>query len=117
MQSALHQVLEKILQSEVSEILIDGRDNYRFDDIDHQKVRYIVRGDLTEKCISAASIIAKVIRDRRMCDFSVEYEGFSFDLHKGYGTRKHQEALMVYDITTLHRKSYAPIKRLISGNS
>lgn len=42
MQSALHQVLEKISQSEVSEILIDGRDNYRFDDIDNHKVRYIV---------------------------------------------------------------------------
>ncbi len=117
MQSALHQVLENISQSEVSEILIDGRDNYWFDDIDHHKVRYIVWGDLTEKCISAASIIAKVTRDRRMCDFSVEYKGFHFDLHKGYGTRKHQEALMVYDITPIHRKSYAPIKRLISDES
>ncbi len=117
MQSALHQVLKDITHSEISEILIDGRDNYIFDAIDNKKVRYIVRGDLTEKCISAASIIAKVTRDRKMCDFSVEYEGFSFDLHKGYGTRKHQEALMVYAITSLHRKTYAPIKRLISDDS
>ncbi len=101
----------------ISEILIDGRDNYLFENIDNDMVRYIVRGDLTQKCISAASIVAKVTRDRKMCDFSVEYRGFYFDLHKGYGTRKHEEALMVYAITPIHRKSYAPIKRLISGNS
>jgi ribonuclease HII len=67
--------------------------------------------------ISAASIIAKVTRDRMMCDFSVEYEGYSFHRHKGYGTSKHQNALLTYGITSLHRKSYAPIKRLISHDS
>ncbi len=117
MQEALYQVLEKVPIADISQILIDGRDNYIFEGIDATRVRYIVWGDLTEKSISAASIVAKVTRDRKMCDFSVEYWDFHFDLHKGYGTRKHQQALMIYAISPIHRKSYAPIKRLISDDS
>ncbi len=117
MQDALTHILEKISQSEIIEIQIDGRDNYRFDSIAREKVRYIVRGDLTEPVISAASILAKVTRDRMMCDFSLKYSGYDFHLHKGYGTSKHQNALLTYGITSLHRKSYAPIKRLISHDS
>lgn len=117
MQDALTQILEQIPLNRITEIQIDGRDNYRFDTIDAKKVRYIVRGDLTEPVISAASILAKVTRDRMMCDFSLKYDGYDFHLHKGYGTSKHQKALLTYGITSLHRKSYAPIKRLISCDS
>jgi ribonuclease HII len=96
------------------QILIDWRDNYTFDWIPREKVRFIVRGDITEPVISAASIVAKVKRDRIMCDFSREYPLYGFDQHKGYGTLRHRAALMNYGITPIHRKSYAPVKALIS---
>jgi ribonuclease HII len=117
MQEALDTLLLQIHDRNISHILIDGRDDYVFERFDNTKLRFIVRWDLTEKVISAASIVAKVTRDRKMCDFSVEYPNHNFQLHKGYGTRKHQDSLMNYGITSLHRKSYAPIKRLISGDS
>lgn len=98
----------------LQEIRIDGRDNYQFPWIPKEMVRYIVRWDLTEKVISAASIVAKVKRDRRMCDFSLEYPHYWFSLHKGYGTKKHYESLLYYGILPIHRKSYAPVKTLIS---
>lgn len=95
-------------------ILIDGRDNYLFEGIPREKVTYIIRGDVTEPAISAASIVAKVIRDRKMCDFSEYSPEYGFALHKGYGTKKHHDALLYYGIHTIHRKSYAPVKALIS---
>ena len=65
--------------------------------------------------VSAASVIAKVVRDQMMCDFARDFPGYGFDSHKGYGTRKHHEALVNYGITPIHRKSYAPVKALISS--
>jgi ribonuclease HII len=117
MQEVIHSLISEISIGDTYQIKIDGRDNYRFQGIDPRDVEYIVKGDLTEKVISAASIVAKVTRDREMCDFSLKYPRYGFDLHKGYGTRRHQEALIHYGITPLHRKSYAPIKRLISEDS
>jgi ribonuclease HII len=117
MEEVIHILIHSIPSWSKYIIQIDGRDNYKFRGIDSEKIYFIIHGDLTEKVISAASIVAKVTRDRKMCDFSVEYPEYNFNLHKGYGTRKHQEALLHYGITPLHRKSYAPIKRLISDNS
>ena len=117
MEGALRKILEQIPLDHIEQIQIDGKDNYTFSSIPSSKVSYIIRGDLTEPVISAASIVAKVSRDRRLCDFSVEYPLYGFSSHKGYGTKKHQDALLSYGITPLHRKSYAPVKRLISSNS
>jgi ribonuclease HII len=58
--------------------------------------------------------VAKVKRDKIMCDFSADYPQYGFSFHKGYGTKKHHEALLYYGIHQLHRKSYAPVKALIS---
>jgi ribonuclease HII len=91
-----------------------------FDDIPKQHSRqcsYVIEGDSLVPCISAASIIAKVSRDRLMCEFDKEYPGYSFWLHKGYGTKKHMDALLNNTITNIHRKSYAPVKKLISTSS
>ncbi len=96
------------------EIQIDGRDNYDFEWYPKERIKYIVRWDLTVPVISAASIIAKVTRDRKMCDFSAYCPEYQFSLHKGYGTKKHHDALLYYGIHSLHRKSYAPVKALIS---
>jgi ribonuclease HII len=117
MYSAIQQILPSIDIASVHEILIDGRDNYFFSEQIQDKVRFIVRGDLSEPVISAASIVAKVLRDRKLCDFSVEYPGYFFELHKGYGTRLHEASLLNYGISPIHRKTYAPVKRLISRDS
>ena len=76
-------------------------------------VTYMIAGDKNMPIISAASIIAKVHRDRLMCEYNEKFPLYGFDSHKGYGTKKHKEALINYGITSIHRKSYAPIKRLI----
>ena len=71
----------------------------------------IVKGDLSEPVISAASIIAKVTRDRQMKELDNQYPQYGFAQNKGYGTRKHLIALSVYGpIRGVHRHSFGPIK-------
>jgi ribonuclease HII len=71
----------------------------------------IVKGDVSEKVISAASIIAKVTRDWQMRKLDTQYPQYGFSHHKGYGTRKHLLALSKYGpITGVHRYSFSPIK-------
>ena len=91
-------------------LLIDGRDNYSFDIPDLPTPEYIVRGDSKIKQIMAASILAKVTRDRIMIDYENTFPGYGFERHKGYGTAIHQQALWELGICEIHRKSYQPIK-------
>jgi len=71
----------------------------------------IIKGDLIEPVISAASIIAKVTRDRQMKELDLEYPDYGFARHKGYGTKEHLTALSKYGpITGMHRHTFAPIK-------
>ena len=73
----------------------------------------IVKGDLVEPAISAASIIAKVTRDRQMRKLDSQYPEYGFAQHKGYGTKRHINALVKYGaIEGVHRQSFAPIKDL-----
>ena len=80
-------------------------------------ITYLIGGDALSPVISAASVVAKVTRDRMMCDFHEDFPEFGFFEHKGYGTRKHRESLLNYGITPLHRKSYEPMKSLILNSS
>ena len=94
---------------EVSKILVDGN---RSPDI--QNCHAIVKGDLIEPVISAASIIAKVTRDRQMIELDQVYPEYGFKRHKGYGTKEHLEALSNYGpIEGQHRFTFAPIRKLI----
>jgi ribonuclease HII len=68
----------------------------------------IVKGDQRSLSIAAASIIAKVARDRLMVDLGHTYPVYGFGQHKGYGTRLHQEAIALHGITPLHRHTWAP---------
>jgi ribonuclease HII len=70
----------------------------------------IIKGDLTVAEISAASIIAKVARDKEMVALDHLYPEYGFATHKGYPTKKHREALLKYGITPIHRRSFAPVK-------
>jgi ribonuclease HII len=72
----------------------------------------IIDGDAKSYAIAAASIIAKVTRDRLMVSLSKTFPEYYFEKHKGYGTKIHQEALKQNGILTIHRKSYAPIAKL-----
>jgi len=73
----------------------------------------IIKGDLSEAAISAASIIAKVYRDHEMQVLDQLYPGYEFSKHKGYSTKLHQQKLQQLGITTLHRKSFSPVKKLL----
>jgi ribonuclease HII len=63
--------------------------------------------------IAAASIIAKVERDRRMLEYAEQYPEYGFEQHKGYGTAKHLAALEKYGPCPIHRRSFAPVARLL----
>jgi ribonuclease HII len=71
----------------------------------------IINGDQTEPAISAASIIAKVTRDREMVNFDLQYPQYGFAKHKGYPTKLHVIALEKFGPCELHRRSYAPVAR------
>jgi ribonuclease HII len=73
----------------------------------------IIKGDLTEAEISAASILAKVHRDHEMLVLHQLYPGYEIAKHKGYGTKLHLEKLQQLGVTPHHRKSFAPIKKLL----
>jgi len=70
----------------------------------------IVKGDSLSYSIGAASIFAKVTRDRMMEEFDREFPGYGFASHKGYGTREHLDALAKLGPCPVHRHSFAPIK-------
>jgi ribonuclease HII len=97
------------LKTKADHILIDGRDNFVFE-IPHTS---IIKGDLKVRAISAASVIAKVTRDRLMIDYAKVYPEYAFEEHKGYGTERHQNALKNYGPCAIHRKSYTPIMNLL----
>ncbi len=90
-------------------LLIDGNDKFWFD-YPHTS---IIRGDQTEPCISAASIVAKVTRDRLMIEYAKEHPQYGFDSHKGYGAPMHIEAIQSHGPCVLHRRSY--ITRIWTG--
>lgn len=89
-------------------ILIDGNDCPP--DLPYQ-ARAIVKGDLTEPCISAASILAKTARDRLMHELDATHPGYGFAAHKGYGTAAHADALAKLGPSPVHRMSFAPVAR------
>ncbi|AUF83651.1 ribonuclease HII [Mesoplasma syrphidae] len=76
----------------------------------------LIKGDDLSQTIAAASIIAKVTRDRIMRKYAKIYLQYNFDKHKGYCTKKHCEELSKYGITEIHRKSYKPVKNIMLTN-
>jgi ribonuclease HII len=75
--------------------------------------RAVVKGDSRVAAISAASIIAKVARDREMVALDRVYPGYGLARHKGYPSRQHVEALQALGVTPIHRRSYAPVRRAL----
>ncbi|MBF7093766.1 ribonuclease HII [Streptococcus sp. HF-1907] len=73
----------------------------------------IIKGDATSLSIAAASIVAKVTRDRMMTDYDDKYPGYAFAKNAGYGTKDHLKGLDEQGITPIHRKTFEPIKSMI----
>jgi ribonuclease HII len=105
---AMRRAVER-LAPQPGKILVDGLHCPRVS----MPARAIVKGDSKEPAISAASILAKVARDREMHKLHAQYPHYRFDLHKGYGTAVHIAALAGHGVSPVHRRSYAPIKKLL----
>jgi ribonuclease HII len=74
----------------------------------------IIGGDDSVQHIAAASIMAKVVRDRLMRAYDHQYPQYQFAKHKGYGTKAHMDALQQYGVCPIHRKTFAPIAKLLT---
>lgn len=76
--------------------------------------RAIIHGDQLSLSIACASILAKVTRDRMMCELDVQVPGYAFAHHKGYGTAAHRAALLKLGASRVHRVSFAPVGKLVA---
>ena len=77
----------------------------------------IIKGDAKSITIAAASVIAKVTRDRMMLEVDEKYPMYGFKKHKGYPTKAHLEAIQEYGIVEGYRKTYGPVKKILEGNN
>ena len=110
MKRALMQIEEK--GKSIDFVLIDGN---RLPKDWKWPARAVVKGDALSLSISAASIVAKVTRDRLMTVLAEEYPGYGWEKNAGYGTAEHIIALKERGVTPYHRKSYAPIAKLLNN--
>lgn len=91
-------------------VLVDGNrepKNFGF------KTKTVIKGDAKSYSVSAASILAKVYRDRLMEEMAKQYPGYGFEKNAGYGTKVHIDGLKQFGVTPEHRRSYAPIKEFL----
>lgn len=91
--------------------LVDGRSVRGFP----VPQRAVVRGDALCGCIAAASVVAKVARDRLMDQLGEEFPGYGFDHHRGYATAEHLQRLAELGVCRAHRRSFAPVMRRLQG--
>jgi len=91
-------------------VLVDGN---RLPRLESYQMRAIVKGDLYEPCISAASILAKQYRDRQMLELDRLYPQYQFARHKGYPTELHRKLLKQHGASPVHRRSFRPVRELL----
>lgn len=109
---ATHKAMQKAvsdLKVRADFLLVDGNDRIAFDGIESE---YVVKGDARFECIAAASIVAKVTRDRYMVEMDSVYPHYGFAKNKGYGTKEHMLGIREYGITDIHRKTFITDKVL-----
>ena len=90
-------------------VLVDGNKIPKW----HFSSEAVVKGDSRHAAISAASILAKVTRDREMVAYDAQYPGYGLAGHKGYPTKAHLQALDTLGVTPIHRRSFGPVKAKI----
>lgn len=109
-QKAMLMALEALqinFKSTISYVIVDGSKTKPLQDYPHQRIK---SGDAYHYSIAAASVLAKVTRDRIMKELAKEYPQYGFENHVGYGTKLHLEALRRYGPCSIHRKSFAPVR-------
>lgn len=94
-------------------VLVDGRQCPQTS----MPCRALVKGDLLEPAISAASILAKVTRDQQMLALHVQFPDYGFDRHKGYPTAEHLTKIKHHGVTPYHRRSFRPVRNVIMQES
>ena len=103
----------KKLNKKPSLVLIDGN---KVPKIKSYNLKYVIKGDEKIPEISAASIIAKVARDRLITKMSKKFVNYAWDKNAGYGTKLHLIAIKKFGITKYHRKTFSPIHNILSPN-
>jgi len=111
MRIAVSRALIMLAPSFKTKIIMDGKVNYC--PKEYKNVECLAGADSLKPIVSAASIIAKVKRDRHMTEISRFYPNYQFEKHFGYGTTVHLEAINTYGVCMIHRKSFKPIKAFI----
>ena len=101
----------KKLKKKPQLVLIDGN---KLPEMSNYKLRSIIKGDQKISCISAASIIAKVARDKMVTKLGQKFKIYNWKKNNGYGTKHHLKAIKDYGITSHHRKTFSPIKKNVS---
>lgn len=116
---AARRAVKQVLSQKIifDEIIIDGTNNLLQDTPLSDRVTTLKKGDDLIKEISAASIIAKVARDRYMQDLAIHYPNYAFEKHVGYGTAAHKEAIEKFGLTPEHRTSFRPIRQYLERNN
>ena len=99
------------LSSQPMSILVDGN----FKPINEANVFSIVKGDTKSISIAAASIVAKVYRDKLMAKLSKVHPAYKFESNSGYGTKEHQNALLKFGVSPIHRRSFKPIHNILNN--
>ncbi|MBT9462634.1 ribonuclease HII [Hydrogenophaga sp.] len=99
------------LRLKPTKVLVDGNRLPALDVL----AEAIVSGDALVPCISAASILAKVTRDRLLCEMHLQHPEYGFDRHKGYGTAEHLRALQEHGALPMHRRTFAPVARVLAN--
>lgn len=114
---ATRRAVEQIQKTKVpfSEIIIDGTMNFLVDTKLEKYVSTLKKGDFLVKEISAASILAKVERDKYMAELDAVYPEYGFGKHVGYGTAAHQKAMEEFGLTPEHRRSFRPVREIAEG--
>lgn len=100
------------LHAKFSQIIIDGKVNFLNGTALSKYVSVLPKADALIKEVSAASIVAKVARDKYMCELGLKYPEYGFEKHMGYGTAMHRKAIDKYGICPEHRRSFEPCKSL-----
>ena len=101
----------KKLKLKPEKVLVDGN---KSPDLKNYIIKTVIKGDEKIPEISAASIIAKVERDRLMKKMSFSFEKYGWDSNAGYGTKNHIKAIKKFGITQFHRKTFQPIHKILS---